>query len=156
MPKGKMAPKRAHSSDDEDEVDVRPTKKNSIPKIEGKDDEGNSFWKITEARRVVIQDFKGKTFVNIREFYTDASGAMRPGKKGIMLTLEQYNALVKVIPAVNAELSSKGHEVADLGSASTETPAPSKPSDEKKQKKPKKKMNIEATSDEDEHEDGED
>jgi hypothetical protein len=41
-------------------------------------------------KRLSVTSFKGKLYVNIREFYTDkGSGEVKPGKKGIMLTTEQ-------------------------------------------------------------------
>lgn len=45
------------------------------------------FWlttfvtKLSNKRRVVVSKFKGSMFVNIREFYEDNSGDMKPGKK---------------------------------------------------------------------------
>jgi hypothetical protein len=47
-------------------------------------------------RYVNVTEFKGKKLVNIREFYNDASGDMKPGKKGmtkIILDLNLYVAL---------------------------------------------------------------
>jgi hypothetical protein len=35
---------------------------------------------LSAKRRVTVSEFKGSTFVNIREYY-DADGEMRPGKK---------------------------------------------------------------------------
>lgn len=73
-----------------------------------------------------------------------------------MLTIEQYNALLEALPAVNAELRSKGHEIPDVFAAAPDTSAaessakPAK-STSKDQKKKNKKMNIEATSDEEEN-----
>ncbi|KAI1176540.1 transcriptional Coactivator p15-domain-containing protein [Nemania sp. FL0916] len=130
------------------------TKTNTAAEADaGKDSEGNSFWALSATRRVVLQEFKGNTFVNIREYY-DNNGELRPGKKGIMLSLEQYNALLGAIPDVNAELQSKGFQVsstpADAPSSSALEPVTESPS--KKERKRKKKMNIEATSDEEEDE----
>jgi hypothetical protein len=36
-----------------------------------------------------VRDFKGKTYVDIREYYTDKNMDMMPGKKGISLNVEQ-------------------------------------------------------------------
>lgn len=44
------------------------------------DSDGNPFWEISKARRVTISEFKGKTLVNIREYY-DKDGQTLPGKK---------------------------------------------------------------------------
>lgn len=122
------------------------------------DADGNKYWALSANRRVNISDFKGKTFVNIREYYMDMSGNARPGKKGISLGIDQFNAFVKSIPGINAELNEQGHETTDLPSAeSAATARPSSSSSSKDGKKEKaakpKKSNIEATSDEDEDED---
>ncbi|KAI2640270.1 ssDNA-binding transcriptional regulator [Xylaria nigripes] len=154
---GRTSYKRRHHEDaaaSSDEEVVQPPKKvktkTATETNQEKDDEGNSFWALSGNRRVVVQNFKGKTYVNIREYY-EADGVLKPGKKGIMLPLEQYNALLTALPAVNSDLRSKGHKVPDVfpnaPSASPSKPS-EKPSPSKESKKKKKKMNIEATSDE--------
>ncbi|KAK7969460.1 RNA polymerase 2 transcriptional [Apiospora saccharicola] len=164
---GYKTAKRSRRDDDSDsEAEVaKPTKTTKKVKTgknaneaEGgvdKDAEGNSFWPLTATRRVVISEFKGKPMVSVREYYTDAAGEMKPGKKGISLTLDQWNNLMKASGEVNAELSAKGHAVTEPSSssapvASTSAVKPSKDSD--KQKK-SKKANIEATSDEEDEDD---
>ncbi|KAI2625894.1 PC4-domain-containing protein [Hypoxylon sp. NC1633] len=116
----------------------------------GKDDDGNSFWSLGGTRRATISPYNGKTYINIREYYTDASGSLRPGKKGIMLGLESYNKLLDVIPSINAELQEDGHEttVISTSAPAREPPAKAQP----KKVKSKAKANIEATSDEEEDE----
>ncbi|KAI1380893.1 transcriptional Coactivator p15-domain-containing protein [Hypoxylon crocopeplum] len=138
--------------------------KTSGPADSGKDDEGNPFWSLGGTRRATISGFKGKTYLNIREYYTDASGSLKPGKKGIMLSPEQYIKLLEAIPSINTELQEKGHELPDISSSALapEAPAPEAPAEaaapeaeaKSKKIKPKKaKANIEATSDEDEETD---
>lgn len=68
--------------------------------------------------------------------------------QGISLPLEQYNALLKAIPAINAELITQGLDVAEIPSG-----APSKATEKPSSDKKSKKSNIEETSDEDEDED---
>lgn len=53
-----------------------------------RDDEENS-WELGNKRFVKLSEFKGKWYVNIREFY-DAGGELKPTKKGVMLTMEQW------------------------------------------------------------------
>ncbi|KAI0813175.1 transcriptional Coactivator p15-domain-containing protein [Xylaria sp. FL0064] len=154
---GRPAKKRYVDEDaaSNDEEVAQPSKKVKTKTASeanpGKDDEGNSFWPLSATRRVVLQNFKGKNYVNLREYYTDPSGELRPGKKGIMLTLEQYNDFLTAIPAINAELQSKGHNVPDIfvNAPGAAAPTSSTKSSSKEQKR-KKKMNIEATSDEEE------
>ncbi|KAF4308637.1 putative RNA polymerase II transcriptional protein [Botryosphaeria dothidea] len=74
------------------------------------DDEGNEFWELSAKRRVTVSEFRGKSMVSIREYY-EKDGKDLPGKKGISLTLDQYNALVELLPDVEAALARKGEAV---------------------------------------------
>jgi hypothetical protein len=75
----------ANDSDDGDRPAQRAkTSKISshfIPTQAGQTDEnGDSYWEISKARRVVISEFKGMKMVNIREYY-EKDGKSLPGKK---------------------------------------------------------------------------
>lgn len=133
--------------------------------------------KLSNKRRVVVSKFKGNMFVNIREFYEDASGEMKPGKKvrhrrgpilapvtrahgspnkyqGIMLSIDQYKALAGLVPAINDELRKKGVSIDGKENDSDESDEQhAKPTKKSKDKSVSKKANIEATSDEDENND---
>ncbi|KXX76283.1 putative RNA polymerase II transcriptional coactivator [Madurella mycetomatis] len=116
----------------------------------GTDAEGNAYWEIGNKRRIGSSQFKGTTLVNIREYYTAPDGDLKPGKKGISLSLDQYRAFLKVIPELNEHLRSQGHAVDDPPSAGSgdvlgKADEPAKP------KKPKK-SNIEETSEEEDNE----
>ena len=107
-------------------------------------------------------------FVNLREYYEDkASGELKPGKKvgsriliskvgigeltflqGISLSIEQYQALLRAVPAINAALGTLGYSVSDLDSKDSAPPQILKKESTLKEKRPKIKSNIEATSDE--------
>ena len=72
---------------DDDEDSGRPSKRGKAggsdfqPSTEPQiDSEGNKYWEISKARRVTISDFKGKSLVNIREYYQN-DGKWLPGKK---------------------------------------------------------------------------
>lgn len=91
-----MAPpksnKRVSSYSDDDDGFVasdndttdRPAKKarttTALSKAQLKDTEGNTYWELSRTRRVTVTDFKGKTFVNVREYY-EKDGKDLPGKK---------------------------------------------------------------------------
>ena len=44
---------------------------------------GHSFpQQLTNKRKVSVRQFKGKTMVDIREYYEDSNGDIKPGRKG--------------------------------------------------------------------------
>ncbi|KAL2023159.1 hypothetical protein VTK56DRAFT_3765 [Thermocarpiscus australiensis] len=138
-------------SEEEPQLVKKPKSENKKPKkgaAKGKDAEGNTYWEIGSNRRVSASQFKGATLVNIREFYTTPDGEMRPAKKGISLSLDQYKALLAVIPELNEELRSQGHAIDNPPSSGTGD-VPTKAEKPGKSKKPKK-SNIEETSEEEE------
>ncbi|CAN1179041.1 RNA polymerase II transcriptional coactivator KIWI [Linum perenne] len=48
---------------------------------------------ISHNRKVKVRNWKGKVWVDIREFYYGKDGTQFPGKKGISLTVDQWKAL---------------------------------------------------------------
>ncbi|KAI0472567.1 transcriptional Coactivator p15-domain-containing protein [Xylariaceae sp. FL0804] len=144
------------ASSDEGVKSIKKTKKVKLAAAgdSGKDEAGNCYWNLAPTRRVTVSEFKGNTYVNLREYYTDNAGNLKPTKKGLSLTLEQYDALVGAIPAISAELQAQGHETPNMGGAGASRSSAKKGEGEKTQDKTqkKKKANIEATSDEDEPE----
>ncbi|XP_040987595.1 RNA polymerase II transcriptional coactivator KELP-like [Juglans microcarpa x Juglans regia] len=64
------------------------------------DDDGDLIiCRLSEKRRVTIQDFRGKTLVSIREYYKK-DGKELPTSKGISLTEEQWSAFKKNVPDI--------------------------------------------------------
>ncbi|KAI0768418.1 transcriptional Coactivator p15-domain-containing protein [Irpex lacteus] len=99
-------------SDDEDEEqeeEERPLKKKKADKPSSSkkaakaddtevgslqtDETGNKYLELGKKRRATVSSFKGAVFLNIREYYDAGSGDLRPGKKGISLSAEQWNVL---------------------------------------------------------------
>ncbi|KAI9783481.1 MAG: hypothetical protein M1816_001363 [Peltula sp. TS41687] len=151
---------------DEDDTKRKQTKKTKVDKSKSArsssaaaavpgggalDDHGAEYWELSNHRRVGVDKFKGKYMINIREYY-EKDGQMLPGKKGISLPIDQYAALIAVLPHMETVLKEKGEEVPrpvygeddgkDDGKAST--------------KARKRKRNIEATSEEEGDDDGDD
>ncbi len=87
-----MAEKRAR---EDGEAGEPLTKKNG---------QGESYWDVSATRRATVRTFKKTTIIDIREFYTDASGEAKPGTKGISLTPQQWEALKAAIPFIDAEV----------------------------------------------------
>ncbi|KAK9881241.1 hypothetical protein WA026_015359 [Henosepilachna vigintioctopunctata] len=93
MPKSKSKTKKEETSDsDSGPEDRGPAKKQ-------KKSEDNS-WDLGKNRFVKLSEFKGKWYVNIREFY-EADGDLKPGKKGIMLTMEQWQKFKGIVDDVD-------------------------------------------------------
>ncbi|KAJ2913145.1 hypothetical protein MD484_g7272, partial [Candolleomyces efflorescens] len=100
--------KKSESEDDESEeseveqpITKRPKreekKKVSASSASGsvevlKNLEGDKYVDLGKKKHATVRAFKGVKLVDIREFY-DAGGVSRPGKKGISLTLDQWNTL---------------------------------------------------------------
>lgn len=52
------------------------------------------FWELDNYKRVTIREFRGKTFIDIREFY-QKDGQQLPGKKGITLSPALWKKLME-------------------------------------------------------------
>ncbi|XP_028406935.1 activated RNA polymerase II transcriptional coactivator p15-like [Dendronephthya gigantea] len=93
------------SSEDSDaeerkKIAKKEAKKKSKEKS-GKSSEGNYTFEIGKKRNLTVREFKGKVLIDIREYYEDDSGNMKPGKKGISLSVEQWGALKEHISQVD-------------------------------------------------------
>ncbi|SCV03705.1 LAME_0H12574g1_1 [Lachancea meyersii CBS 8951] len=59
-------------------------------------DEPDAVFELGKNKRVTVRQFRNINLIDIREYYADgASGEMKPGKKGISLTEEVYDELLK-------------------------------------------------------------
>ncbi|KAH9978988.1 transcriptional Coactivator p15-domain-containing protein [Lactifluus volemus] len=67
--------------------------------------EGDKYVDLGNKRRITVRSFKGKTLVDIREYY-GAEDDEKPGKKGISLTVEQWTveSLVQASTTINSLL----------------------------------------------------
>jgi len=55
-------------------------------------DAGETYFDIEGLKRVTVREFKGRLFVDFREFY-EKDGKILPGKKGISLSASQWNKI---------------------------------------------------------------
>ncbi|EXJ73727.1 uncharacterized protein A1O5_03489 [Cladophialophora psammophila CBS 110553] len=150
--------KRKSAADDDSDVDVSTTKRgkgtagnafipSSKPQV---DSDGNTYWEISKARRVTLSEFKGKRLVNIREYY-EKDKEWLPGKKGISMSIEQYSALIQIMPQIEAVLKGQGEKVPRPNYDGSVPPTDEENIEgEGEDEETRKKQNIEATSDEDE------
>ncbi|XP_062873966.1 SUB1 regulator of transcription b [Trichomycterus rosablanca] len=111
MPKSKEVPSTTSGSDSDSEAETKakrkkasavekPAKKQksgetSKPSSSAKSDRSapDNMFQIGKMRYVSVRDFKGKVLIDLREYWNDQSGDMKPGKKGISLNAEQWNQL---------------------------------------------------------------
>jgi hypothetical protein len=118
MPKSKeFLTSSSSGSESEDEepkskkkkVEKKPEKK-SPKKSEAKPsssmtgENGETMYQLAKMRYVSVSEFRGKKYVNIREYYNDASGDLKPGRKGIALNEEQWKNLKRHIDDIDNDL----------------------------------------------------
>ncbi|RDX85469.1 RNA polymerase II transcriptional coactivator KELP [Mucuna pruriens] len=85
---------------DENHEEEEEEEEQGVSKGKEYDDEGDLIiCKLSDKRRVTIQDFRGKTLVSMREYYKK-DGKELPTSKGISLTEEQWSAFKKNVPAI--------------------------------------------------------
>lgn len=46
---------------------------------------------------VTVKEFKGKTYVDVRNFFENDEGEMVPTKKGVSLTPENLDELIRIL-----------------------------------------------------------
>ncbi|GAB2277291.1 hypothetical protein Dimus_011999 [Dionaea muscipula] len=85
--KGKRKEDEAHSSDGEP-----PSKKTSRKDSDDAGDEDILVCEISKNRRVAVRSWNGRIMVDIRDFYVK-DGKQMPGKKGISLSMDQWDVL---------------------------------------------------------------
>eukprot|EP00039_Didymoeca_costata_P006820 m.93688 g.93688 ORF g.93688 m.93688 type:complete len:226 (-) comp13406_c0_seq3:1049-1726(-) len=57
-------------------------------------------YELGRKRYICVNQFRNKLSADIREFYKDGAGALKPGKKGLFLSSYQWNKFVTQINAV--------------------------------------------------------
>ncbi|XP_065836918.1 activated RNA polymerase II transcriptional coactivator p15-like [Oscarella lobularis] len=77
-------------------------KKKHVEEEEEEEEEGR--FSLGNKRFVSVSEFRGQARVDIREFYTADDGSLKPGRKGVCLTLDQYETLKKLIPKIDTAL----------------------------------------------------
>ncbi|KAK0353371.1 hypothetical protein LTR59_010167 [Friedmanniomyces endolithicus] len=86
------------------------SKKAAISPLIRVDDEGNDYWELSDTRRVGVSTYKGMTLISIREYY-EKDGKSLPGRKGISLSVDQFTALLNVLPRLEIVLHDREIEV---------------------------------------------
>ncbi|XP_058129168.1 RNA polymerase II transcriptional coactivator [Anopheles ziemanni] len=95
MPKNKKA-----SSSDSESGPADPTPAKKVKPTNESKEEAEEGFPLNDKRRVTVNEFKGRVYVNIREYY-EKDGKMFPGKKGISLTVPEWKKLLEHADAIN-------------------------------------------------------
>ncbi|KAA8592833.1 hypothetical protein FQN60_018288 [Etheostoma spectabile] len=82
-------------------VSKMPKSKEVLSSTSGSDSDSEVETKIGKMRYVSVRDFKGKVLIDIREYWMNQDGEMKPGKKGISLNPEQWNQLKDQISEID-------------------------------------------------------
>jgi hypothetical protein len=61
-----------------------------------------------EEVRVSLDTFHGRKLINIRVYYKDDDGTMKPGKQGLALTVDRYKDFAGAILEVGQQLKTQG------------------------------------------------
>ncbi|XP_051540180.1 activated RNA polymerase II transcriptional coactivator p15-like [Myxocyprinus asiaticus] len=121
MPKSKEMLSSSSESDSDSEVDTKskrkkqaapekPSKKqksgetskvSAASKSSSSSSKNDNMFQIGKMRYVSVRDFKGKVLIDIREYWMDQEGEMKPGRKGISLNPEQWNQLKEQISEID-------------------------------------------------------
>ncbi|TKY73803.1 RNA polymerase II transcriptional coactivator KIWI [Spatholobus suberectus] len=88
---GKAKRREDDVASDGDSEGHAPPKK-SFKKDSDDDPDNIVVCEISKNRRVSVRNWQGRIVVDIREFYVK-DGKQMPGKKGISLTMDQWNVL---------------------------------------------------------------
>lgn len=103
-PEPKKEKKKEKKARQKEEKPAKKPKKQEKDNGSDDDDDPKSGWELGRMRKVTINEFKGKLLIDIREYYTDAAGDMKPGRKGISLQREQWEKLLSLTDKVNSAL----------------------------------------------------
>jgi len=106
MKRGKLSADVVNSDSDYDSEPSNSQHKESDNPVKSTSSKSSnsdeSFFELSGKRRVTVRKFRSSVLIDIREYYEDkASGEERPGKKGISLTIDQFEKLKELLPEID-------------------------------------------------------
>lgn len=106
MPLKRKGKSQEYIDDSDDPEDTGAKAKKAKMKEQGASggDDKDEMIPLSAKRFVNVRAFKGKVLVDIREYYTDDAGERKPGKKGISLSVDQWESLKEAIPNIDAKI----------------------------------------------------
>lgn len=82
---------------------VKKAKTSSSENSSRREDTKDPTWDLDSNKRVTVREFKGRTYIDVREYYLK-DGDWLPGKKGISLQPGQWKKLLSIADEVNQAL----------------------------------------------------
>ncbi|RIA97587.1 transcriptional Coactivator p15-domain-containing protein [Glomus cerebriforme] len=70
----------------------------------GENNDGETYFKLSNKKRVTIREWKNMVLIDFREFFETKDGNIQPTKKGISLQLDQWNKLKELIHDIDNEI----------------------------------------------------
>ncbi|CAH0714344.1 unnamed protein product, partial [Brenthis ino] len=104
MPKNKKKADSSSSDSDDGPVDRNPPPEKKA-KMGSRTDDKEPTWVLEGKKLVKVREFKGKVYIDIREFY-EKNGELLPGKKGISLNPDMWRKLLSLGDEINETVSS--------------------------------------------------
>ncbi|XP_049867944.1 RNA polymerase II transcriptional coactivator [Pectinophora gossypiella] len=105
MPKHKKDASSSSSDSDDGPVDRNPPPDKKAKTTQStRTNDKEPTWVLQGKKLVKVREFKGKCYVDVREFY-EKNGELLPGKKGISLTPEQWRKLLSLGDEINETIS---------------------------------------------------
>jgi len=103
MPKNKKVVDTSDSDSGPDDGPVAKKAKTSSSGPGKKNDQGETYFPLGAKKRVTVREFRGKTYVDIREFY-EKDGKDLPGKKGIALSAGDWSLVKDLVENIDDAL----------------------------------------------------
>ncbi|KAL2635166.1 hypothetical protein R1flu_006645 [Riccia fluitans] len=101
--KKRVVESEEEEEDEESEEEEPPGQKKEKTKFERNENGDIVVCQLGPKRSVTVQKFQGKLLVSVREYY-EKDGKLLPTPKGISLSVDQWEALKRGIPDVNAAI----------------------------------------------------
>ncbi|KAM9966679.1 hypothetical protein ACTFIR_006904 [Dictyostelium discoideum] len=83
------------SSDESGEENKVVVKKSKTPITSLSSSTNDKSFNLSDKRKISYSNFKGLERIDIREFFEDKSGELKPSSKGISLTREQFMVILE-------------------------------------------------------------
>jgi hypothetical protein len=89
------------AEEEENSRNVKSSKKAKSSGIMKKNADNELYLELGRKRRVTVRKYQKSVLIDIREYYEDKNDQIKPGNKGIALSVEQFETLCKSIQEVN-------------------------------------------------------